>query len=131
MTTIDLEMKRTTCWCGTPFMLPARLLEAAQNCNHTIFCPHGHSLTWKETETDRLRRERDRLKQHAAMLEGDILTQKTRADNAEAATRRLKKRMSAGTCPCCQRTFSNMSRHMKTKHPEFIAENVVKLDKRA
>jgi hypothetical protein len=25
-------------------------------------------------------------------------------------------------CPCCQRTVSQMARHIKTKHPEYVAE---------
>lgn len=32
---------------------------------------------------------------------------------------KLKKRASAGICPCCNRTVSQMARHMKSKHPEF------------
>jgi uncharacterized protein (DUF3084 family) len=110
-------------------MLPKRLLDSAQNAAHTIYCPHGHALSWKETETDKLRRERDRLKQREAMLEDEARMARERADKAEATTKRLKKRAAAGTCPCCQRTFSNMSRHMQTKHPQFKAEaaNVVPL----
>jgi hypothetical protein len=43
---------------------------------------------------------------------------------------KLKKRTSAGTCPCCTRTFANMAEHMKKQHPDFVAEggaNVVRL----
>lgn len=31
----------------------------------------------------------------------------------------LKKRAKHGVCPCCTRTFTNVARHMQTKHPEF------------
>lgn len=65
---ITVELEQITCWCGTPFMLPRRLLDSARNNVDTIYCPHGHTNVWKETEADRLRRERDRLKQQAAML---------------------------------------------------------------
>ena len=122
MSNTVLEMKETTCWCGTPFALPARLLESAKNSGHTIYCPHGHTMTWKETETDRLRRERDSLKQNQAYLEDTLRLERERVAKAEAATKRLKKRASAGTCPCCQRTFANMAAHMKTQHPELIRE---------
>ncbi len=115
-----VELKRTTCWCGTPFMVPARLLESAQNAAHTIYCPHGHTLTWKETEVDRLRRERDRLKQDAARIEDERSQATMRAERAEAATRKLQKRAAAGVCPCCNRTFLNMQRHMKSKHPNVV-----------
>lgn len=131
---VDLELKRTTCWCGTPFMLPARLLDAAQNSGHTIYCPHGHSVVWKETEADKLRRERDRLKQDQARLEDEkrwaeqqAQMARDRAEKAERATKRLKKRASAGTCPCCSRTFANMAEHMKQKHPELLAEGGTKV----
>ena len=129
-----IELKRTTCWCGTPFMLPERLLDSAVNSGHTIYCPHGHALHWKDTETDKLRRERDRLKQDQARLEDEAKQAwataealRARADKAEKATKRLKKRSSAGTCPCCARTFSNMAEHMKHQHPDFVAEGGAKV----
>jgi hypothetical protein len=132
--TVTIELKRTTCWCGTPFAVPARLLESAQNAAHTIHCPHGHTLTWKETEVDRLRRERDRLKQDQARLEDEkreawatANAQKERAEKAERLKKRLEKRASSGTCPCCNRTFANMAEHMKHQHPEFVADGGAKV----
>lgn len=111
-------------------MLPADLRYQARNRNHTIYCPLGHMITWKETEETRLRRDRDRLKQETARLEDEARLQRERAEKAEAATRRLKKRTAAGTCPCCQRTFQNMATHMKRQHPHFVKEtgaNVVSI----
>lgn len=131
---MDIEMGSTTCWCGTPFSLPKQLLDSAQKAGHTIYCPHGHTVVWKETEVDRLRRERDRLKQDAARLEDERRAAEQEAtisregwDKAEREAKRLRKRASAGTCPCCQRTFSNMATHMKRQHPQFEAVNVVPL----
>lgn len=40
------------------------------------------------------------------------------------ANGRLRKRASAGVCPCCNRTFSQLARHMQTKHPTFIAQEI-------
>lgn len=34
----------------------------------------------------------------------------------------LRKRASAGSCPCCTRNFVNLARHMKTKHPDYAKE---------
>jgi hypothetical protein len=34
---------------------------------------------------------------------------------------RLRKRAKHGVCPCCKRTFQQLARHMKQKHPEFSA----------
>jgi hypothetical protein len=74
-----------------------------------------------------LRRERDRLKQDTARLEEEASLARVRAEKAEAAAKRLKKRASAGTCPCCSRTFANMAEHMKQKHPELLAEGGTKV----
>lgn len=134
MTDVTVTLSQTTCWCGTPFAVPHDLLKAAHNAGHTIYCPHGHTLCWKDTEADKLRRERDRLKQDQARLEDEAKQAWTtaaalreRADKAEKATKRLKKRSSAGTCPCCSRTFANMAEHMKHQHPTFVADGGAKV----
>lgn len=127
---VTVELETETCWCGMPFALPRDLRYQARNRNHTIFCPLGHTITWKETEETRLRLERDRLKQQTAQLEDEArearrlaVEASQRAAKYEAANKRLKKRSAAGTCPCCQRTFSNMAEHMKRQHPEFVTDN--------
>lgn len=121
--------------CGIEYAAPKVFMEECRkNPSIYFYCPNGHSRHFSEGEADRLRRERDQLKQHQAYLEDCISRQRHRADKAEAATKRLKKRASAGTCPCCQRTFANMAAHMKTKHPELIREggaNVVPIKRAA
>lgn len=85
-------------------------------------CPNGHQWGWSnETcERERLRQERDRLKQQMARLEDEKREADERTRQAELATARLKKRAAAGTCPCCRRTFANMSQHMKRQHPGYV-----------
>lgn len=101
-------------------------------------CPNGHQRGWAkgadEIERENIRRERDRLKQDAARLEEEkqqawatATALRERADKAEAANKRLKKRSSAGTCPCCSRTFGNMAAHMKHMHPQFVADGGTKV----
>lgn len=114
--------------------IPDALDEAAHRAKGHIqfFCAYGHSQVYcvDENEETKLRRERDQLKQRMAMLEDEKRLERERADKAEAATKRIKKRTAAGTCPCCQRTFSNMNTHMRKQHPAFVAEqteNVVPL----
>lgn len=34
----------------------------------------------------------------------------------------LRNRAAAGVCPCCNRTFEQLGRHMTTKHPEYVKE---------
>jgi len=97
----------------------------------TWYCPNGHAqvFTARESEEDKLRRERDRLRQSVAEWQDAEREQRERAQLAErraSAARgqvtKLKNRASKGICPCCNRTFTNLQRHMATKHPTFISE---------
>jgi hypothetical protein len=118
-------MADMTCWCGTPFSLPANLYNAARNEGHTVYCPHGHRCCWKETQTDRERRRAEIAEQQNARLHDEIEAEKRRTAAAKGELTKHKKRSAAGTCPCCKRTFANMARHMKTQHPEFVAEQKI------
>lgn len=36
---------------------------------------------------------------------------------ARGQVTRIKNRVGNGVCPCCNRSFGNLHRHMQTKHP--------------
>lgn len=117
--------------CGIEFAVPDSFYKERRERGSALswYCPNGHSRVFRESEADKLRRERDQLKQRQAMLEDEARQARERAEKAEATTKRLKKRAAGGACPCCKRTFANMARHMKQQHPTFAAEavNVVPL----
>lgn len=113
--------------CGVVHHIPTALYNGLRENGGYYNCPNGHSWGWdkaQEKEVERIRRDRDRAIQERARLE---------EENAEKDKKivRLEKRASAGICPCCTRTFTNMARHIKTKHPELLATNVVKLKAKA
>jgi hypothetical protein len=87
-------------------------------------CPNGHQRGWDKgtdaIERENVRRERDRLKQDAARLADEVTAQQRRADEAEKKVLQIKRRAAAGVCPCCNRTFLNIQRHMKSKHANVI-----------
>lgn len=120
--------------CKSEIWLPTPLHEAAQkSAKIGFFCPYGHEQVFAEGESEinKIRRERDMLKQQMARVEEEkwgLLAAAERAKSeAQAARRetaRLKKRAAAGVCPCCKRTFGELARHMQTQHPEFRAEEI-------
>ena len=117
-----------TCYkCGIYFGLPDHYLKCRREDKADFWCPNGHQQAFTESTADKLRRERDRLQQQMARVEEEASLARLRAEKAERATKRLKKRTAAGTCPCCQRTFSNMAEHMKHQHPEFVSETGAKV----
>lgn len=124
--------------CGVQFATTPFFDERRRADKRSFYCPNGHPQAYTESEADKLRRERDRLKQETARLEEVAATARRQADMARSreilANRsaaaylgqvtKLRKRVGNGACPCCNRTFSDLQRHMQTKHPAFKAEEV-------
>ncbi len=82
-------------------------------------CPNGHSLVNAESEADKWRKKAERLQQDNARLGDEAAAERRRAEMAQRETKRIKKRAEEALCPCCNRHFSQLERHMKSKHPEI------------
>lgn len=125
------------CNCGITFHVPAVFQKACRaDSRKTFYCPNGHGQSYTESEADKLRQERDRLKQNEAWYEArlkdaqaDADAQKRQAAAYKGIATRIKNRVKQGVCPCCNRTFSDLARHVKTKHPDF--DNVVPMEIKA
>jgi len=42
-------------------------------------------------------------------------------DGMKGVVAKIKKRVGRGVCPCCNRHFTNLQRHMETKHPDVAS----------
>lgn len=121
MSTRTVNMISLECWCGTPFSCPSSLYEEHLKFHSVkIYCPHGHSVLYGGTsELDKARKELERERGRNARLtsEKDQVEASLRATKGQVT--KLKKRVAAGVCPCCKRTFANLARHMGSQHPEY------------
>ena len=115
--------------CDVEFCITDTMHAHRQSDGGTFYCPNGHPRAFVETDSDRLRRERDRLAQRLAERDDRIAQLRQQAEAAErraAAARgqvtKIKNRVGHGVCPCCNRTFSDLARHMAGKHPGYVAE---------
>lgn len=120
----DHTLEVVTCAsCRMVYAIPASLVSSARAYpgnkpnGWTLCCPLGHE--WHYTGpsvTEKLAEERRRLQATRDLLEHE--------QRSHAATRghltRQKRRAAAGTCPCCDRTFQQLARHMESKHPDFV-----------
>jgi hypothetical protein len=116
-------------YCGIPYGIPELLHRSMlryhgdQPGGWKICCPMGHEwwyvgetredrlqrlLNDERDETARVRSQRDQAQAHASAMKG-------------VATRRKNQlqRVRAGVCPCCNRTFQNLARHMAGQHPDY------------
>jgi hypothetical protein len=118
------------CWkCKCQIWLPDELYHAAKASSAiSIHCGYGHPGVFREgpTEADKLRQERDRLAQRIAerddrikALRDDVATAERQRAAARGQVTKIKNRVGHGVCPCCNRTFENLQRHMTSQHPAF------------
>lgn len=127
-----------TCFrCKTSFGISNEVYQIAQDRREgfSFYCPNGHSQCYVsgETEETKLRRERDRLNQDRARLHDMIRDEREAREAAErraaamkGVATKMKNRIKAGVCPCCNRTFQDLARHISSKHPDI--DNVVNFD---
>lgn len=114
--------------CKVPLWLDEAEERVLRQTGGEFFCRWGHGQVFAAGKTeaevareerDEERRRRERLEQENARLAFEANESAEAARKAEAETARLKKRAGAGICPCCNRTFTQLARHMQAKHPEI------------
>ena len=123
----DTDLVVVSCaTCGVTYAIPesfdrsARKYHGDRANGWSICCPFGH--TWHycgATEVERAKREAREARQRETATR-DLLEHEQRS---HAATRghltRTKKRVAHGVCPCCNRSFKQLERHIATKHPDY------------
>jgi hypothetical protein len=114
------------CWCGMRHAVPEELHDTQLRQHRDggrvmdIYCPLGHAyIPSGKGEATRLREQLEQQRREAGRLaaERDQIQASLRAQ--KAATTRAKKRSAAAVCPCCHRSFSQLRRHMQSKHPGY------------
>lgn len=108
--------------CGVEFMMPSAFERECRKEGQKMswHCPNGHERVYGTGEIEAVRQERDRLRQQLAERDDTIRAERERAEKAEARQARLRKRIDVGLCPCCNLSFQNLARHMKTKHGDKV-----------
>lgn len=112
--------------CGICFGVPNSFDEERRRDGVFFHCPNGHKQCYSDSTEKRLARELAKKDQELARQKEATQYQRERAEREErrvAAQKgivtRLKKKVAAGTCPCCEKLFPDLSSHMVTEHPDF------------
>lgn len=124
-TVLETAIVPVTCAvCGTVFGLGKRFQEARRDDHGTFYCPNGHAEVYDGPSLE---------EQQIARLKDDVTWERQRAERAieraataerrrraeKAAKTRIKNRIARGVCPCCNRSFENLARHMAGQHPDY------------
>ena len=124
MTTTSTLVAEICCACGTAFAMEESLRENRLMHKDNFYCPNGHSQVYVGEPLDK------KCKRQESQLKNEKETRIWWQDEAETKARSLsatkgvltktKKRIANGICPSCNRQFTNLQRHMKTKHPNYV-----------
>lgn len=101
----------TCCRCDVIFAMPSTLVARLNRDGGSFYCPHGHGQHFTQTEVDRLRGMLEQANRRNTELVDEVA-------RVQREKKRIERRVSAGVCPCCNRTFQNLARHMAAKHRE-------------
>lgn len=112
--------------CHQDFGVQPRIVKERRRDHGTFYCPLGHHNYYPQKS------DVERLRERVADAEATATRQIARADQAEAEAKlqkriaaankgtvtKMRKRIGRGVCPCCNRQFENLARHMASKHPD-------------
>lgn len=113
--------------CGVSFGITTDYEKRRRDDHRKFYCPQGHNMSYHyESDTERARKQRDRARD-AQVIADRRATQAVQlqrcAERSAAAHKghltRAKNRIKNGVCPCCNRSFQNVERHMASQHPAY------------
>jgi len=115
--------------CGGVYAIGERYRQECAEyarCWHCPYCKREWGYPGKteaERQRERAKRERDRADRAEALVR-DVKARHRTTTLSLNATKgvltRTKNRVKNGVCPCCNRSFVNLQRHMKSEHPRYI-----------
>lgn len=118
----QITLETEECYsCGVAFAMPDYMMLRMKNEGGTFYCPNGHGQRYTKSEVQRLREKLDEQTRAAALMAERARDAEVAEQKAQREMKRMKKRAASGVCPCCNRKFQQLARHMKTKHPDHGA----------
>jgi hypothetical protein len=120
---IYTTFKTTTCiTCGVVIAMVEEFYNHRVNDQNTYYCPSGHRQNFvAETEEQKLRKQLEAQKRRTDMALAEVKQEQALRTKAEKKLKRTEKRTKSGVCPVpeCHRHFTNVERHVATKHPGY------------
>ncbi len=120
------ERQCPTCWIW--YAVDDAVLSGHDVRGTSWYCPNGHGVHFTKSKlqqaqerADKAERAAAREAQRAANLADDLRLETITHAATKGQLTKLKNRVGNGVCPCCNRTFVNLQRHMGTQHPGYAA----------
>lgn len=112
----------TCCACGVLFAMAKDYRQKRLDDHDQFYCPNGHSQSYvgetQRERADRLEREAEAERRASRWWREQTEQTERRLSATRGVVTKLRKRAHAGVCPFgCRRHFTNLERHVASKHP--------------
>lgn len=134
---LDVSFQTVECGCcGGVYALTSRFVDEKRAKGESWTCPycevgwgfkesaHKKEVRELKEKIERERRQREWAEQRAESARAREETVRRSRAAIKGQLTKTKKRVGRGVCPCCNRSFENLRRHMESKHPEYADEPV-------
>jgi hypothetical protein len=123
--------------CGVPIVLDETFQRERRRDHRNFYCPNGHpqhytgksdveklqeQLAEKERFIENGKKRVEWAEQRAARERENTKRAQRSAASYKGKLKHVKTRVGNGVCPCCNRSFTDLMRHMQTKHPTYKGE---------
>lgn len=114
-------METHTCRdCGIVYAAPQSFWRERRRTHQNFSCPNGHERHFvSESDEERLRKELERANSRVDFYRRESEQQKRSRSAMKGQLTKTRNRIAKGVCPCCNRTFEDLARHMTSKHPNY------------
>jgi predicted RNA-binding Zn-ribbon protein involved in translation (DUF1610 family) len=116
--------------CGITFALPARFIQERREHGTSFFCPNGHERVFRDPEVKVLQKKLEQAQRQTEQYKGwykaeqnDHEHTRKRLSATKGVLTKTKKRVAAGVCPVCRRSFADLHRHMHGQHPNYAEQD--------
>ena len=105
--------------CGIAFAMTMEKYDRCHDYGEDWYCTNGHCRIFTENENTKLTNQLWAAQQETQRAQNRAIQAESLTVRTSKQYYRIRDRVMAGVCPCCNRTFENLARHMQSKHPEF------------
>lgn len=120
----------TCCKCSVQFAMPTELQRRRLDDRGDFYCPNGHSQHYtgkseaqrQQERADLAERRLANAQENARIARAEQVTTRRQLSAAKGQLTKTRNRIAKGVCPCCNRSFANVARHMAGQHPDYAAK---------
>lgn len=131
---VKVKFETIECFtCHVLFAVESQTRQHYLDTGDSFYCPNGHrqhyidctieALKSKLAKSERFLKNSKKRTEWAEQDAKNAREGEKQAKNSlrseKGAKTKLKKRIANGVCPCCQRTFANLAKHMTGQHPDY------------